>query len=101
LIVPTVRTSILAGESLTVKAIPLGFEPTEIAMYYRELGGEKFTKIEPATTPKTHGGYSFVLATAVEGNDFEYYIEAVDSKTKLRFPPTAPRRGQTVIVVKE
>jgi hypothetical protein len=101
LIVPTVRTGVLAGESLTVKVILLGLEPTNLALYCRPLGSDKFMKMETATTPRSHGQYSFKLTPAVENGDFEYYVEASDSKTTLKFPATAPQRCQSVIVVKE
>ena len=61
----------------------------------------EFTKMEPATTPQRTADYSFTSLPPSNDGDFEYYVEASDSKTTLKFPATAPQRSQSVIVVKE
>jgi hypothetical protein len=99
LIVPTVRTGILSGESLTIKAIVLGIVPKEVVLYWRPLGAGEFKQVPMQRLPR--GGYVATLPAAQMKEDFEYYIESKDAKTVLKFPATAPDRNQTVVVVKE
>jgi hypothetical protein len=99
LIVPTVRTGIMAGESLTLKAIVLGIEPQEADVYWRPLGAEDFNRVEMQRL--TRGGYAVTLPAADLTGDFEYYVEVKDANTTLKFPATAPERNQSIVVVKE
>jgi hypothetical protein len=99
LIVPTVRTGILAGESLALKAIVLGIKPADVAVYRRPLGTSKFQRAAMRRLPR--GGFVATLPAAEMTNDIEYYIEAKNGADTLKFPATAPARNQTVVVVKE
>ncbi len=99
LIVPTVRTGIAAGESLTIKAIVLGIEPREVDLYWRPLGEGEFNRVAMRRLPR--GGYIVTLPAADLTGDLEYYVEAKDSRATLKFPATAPQRNQSVVVVRE
>jgi hypothetical protein len=99
LFVPTIRTGIVAGESLNVKAIMLGLDPKEVDLYWRPLGDGEFKQV--AMQRPARGGYVVTLPASELTRDFEYYVEAKDAKTTLRFPATSPERNQTVVVVKE
>jgi hypothetical protein len=97
LVVPTVRTGLVVGESLTVKAIVLGLEPREVTAYWRPLGIGEFTRVEMKRLPR--GGYVTTIPAAELQGDFEYFIEAKDANTTLTFPVTAPQRYQSVVVI--
>jgi len=107
--VPTVRTSLMKGEPLSVQLVTLGdsFNPT---LHWRPLGGEKFATV--AWKDLERGVYTFELPPDAAQDDLEYYIEAeykilapqADGTTAegtgwLHFPPTAPDLNQTVVVV--
>ena len=98
IIVPTVRTSLVGGESLTLKAIVISEKPAKsVTLNWRTLGGKSFRKV-----PLKHiarGVYSAALgAEAIGANDFEYHITA-RAGAELHYPPTAPKMNNTVIVV--
>ncbi len=98
-IVPTVRSSIAAGEALELKVIILAERPPrEATLYSRSLGEGTF-----AHTKLTHlarGVYSATLP--VPGEDktgLEYYIKVVPRKGRpVYFPATAPAMNQTLVV---
>ena len=101
---PTVRTSVSAGESLKLKVIVLAAEdPGEMAIHWRPFGQPRFDR-----APLTHlarGVYSATLPP-MEANvlGLEYYVEVAfgaDSSGDgiSRFPATAPALNQTVVVV--
>ena len=92
LIVPTVRTGILAGESLTLKAIVLGIEPEEVRVYWRPLGEAAFKHVAMRQLPR--GGYVATLPATELTKDFEYYIKATKAETALQFPPNAPAQSE-------
>ena len=100
LIVPTVRTSLAAGEPLKLKVIVLARERVgQASLFWRPMGRGKFNKI-----PLTHiarGVYSAVInAESIKNADIEYYIKAVSpDKAELIFPPDAPKINQTVVVI--
>jgi len=98
IIVPTVRTSLLAGEPLALKAIVISEKPAKsVALHWRPLGGKSFQKV-----PLKHiarGVYSIALdAGAIGARDLEYYITA-QTGAELHYPATAPEMNNTVIVV--
>ena len=98
IIVTTVRTSLVAGESLTLKAIVLSEKPARgVTLNWRALDGKSFQKV-----PLKHiarGVYSITLGPkAIGSNDFEYYITA-QANGELHYPPTAPKINNTVVVV--
>lgn len=104
IIVPTVRTLIEPGESLTLKVIiiaPGGEQrkptPATGHVLWRPMGRGAFSKM-----PLTHvarGVYRAELPPMPAGTEaFEYYIEANHEATRLVYPATAPAMNQTVVV---
>jgi len=98
LMVPFVRTSLVAGEPLRLTAIVLGMAPADAAVYWRPLGGGPFAK-----SPFVHvarGVYRLALPAEAVKADLEYYVQvsSADGRT-LRFPATAPSFCQSVVVV--
>jgi len=107
LFVPVVRTSLVAGETLKLTVVMLGFSDPGAALYWRPLGTGQFAKV-----PLKHvqrGVYTVTLPAEATKADFEYYVEAqCQVATRLdgshlmghmRFPATAPALNQTVVVV--
>ena len=98
--VPTVRTCLVAGETLKLTAVVLGAEPNDAAVYWRRMGAGEFAKL-----PLTHvarGVYAVTLPPEATEADLEYYIQATTGNAgTLQFPATAPKLNQTVVVVKE
>lgn len=100
LIVPTVRTSVAAGEALRVRALVLAEEPVDVAaVHCRALGETKYVR-----KPLRHvarGVYRGVVpAHEAQTSVIEYYVEVrLTDGTTLRYPPTAPNVGQTVVVL--
>jgi hypothetical protein len=97
--VPVVRTGLVTGEALNLQAMVLGASPPEVVLHWRPLGAGDFTKV-----PLKHvarGVYAVTLPAEAISGDLEYYIaaEAGSGKT-LRFPATAPKLNQTVVVVR-
>jgi len=97
-IVPTVRTSLDAGETLNLRVIILAEKPPrEAAVFVRPLGQGKFTH----RVPLTHVGRGVYSARIAPpgGEDFEYYVEAAPPRgDAARWPVTAPETCQTVVV---
>jgi len=98
LVVPVVRTGLSAGERLVLSAVVLGAEVRALAVMWRPLGSGEFrsTRFEHAG----RGAYAVSLPAEATQDDLEYYIEAQTDRGVLRFPATAPRLNQTVVVVR-
>lgn len=97
LLVPVVRTGLSAGERLALSAMVLGAQVRELAVHWRPLGTGEFR-----TGPSQHvarGVYTVSLPPEATQDDLEYYVEAQTDRGVLRFPATAPRLSQTVVVV--
>ena len=100
LFVPTVRTSIDAGESLKLKAIILSAQqPAKATLHWRHIGQTKFQQI-----PLLHiarGVYEAAIPAAeINSMDFEYFIDAkVSDANILYWPSSAPKTMQTVLVM--
>jgi len=105
-IVPTVRTSLDAGETLNLRVIILAEKPpTAASVFVRPLGKGEFTQAPLAHVAR--GVYSvritpprsMTLQGPPGGEDFEYYVEAVPAEgDAARWPVTAPGTCQTVVV---
>jgi hypothetical protein len=97
IIVPTVRTAIVSGESLRLTVVLAGIEPREAALHWRPLGGGEFRQ-----SPLVHVArsvYAVALAGEAVRTDFEYFIRVVDAGGQARhWPATAPQLNQTVVV---
>jgi hypothetical protein len=98
IIVPTVRTSLVAGEPLELTVILPGAKAADAALYWRALGSSQFAKVPLVHTAR--GVYTVTLAAEAAKADFEYYVRAAgDGGAPLVFPATAPASCQTVVVV--
>ncbi|HOY59555.1 MAG TPA: malectin domain-containing carbohydrate-binding protein, partial [Verrucomicrobiota bacterium] len=95
LIVPTVRSVVNLGESLTLKIIALDRQPVPSVRVQLRLLGRGTWRTVPAAH-LVRGVWQARLPVATD--DFEYYIEAstADAQT-LRWPVTAPAMNQTVV----
>lgn len=94
--VPSVRTSLEAGESLTLKVIILAQDPPQdAALHWRELGKGKFRAVP---LQKAARGVYSVIIPAVD-KDIEYYIRARAGEQDVVFPVTAPAFNQTVVII--
>jgi hypothetical protein len=99
IMVPTVRTVLMADEDLTLKVMLVNAgESAKAVLRWRPLGRGRFNQ-----TPLEHvarGVYTVTLPAArFEAQDLEYYIAAKPSRgDTLVFPATAPRLNQTVII---
>jgi len=121
LIVPTVRTSLAAGEDLRLRvifvgrlgaasapsaAVRRGFASGShegragtLALHWRPLGQGEFSAIP--LEPVARSVYTGTIpAGQIGGNDFEYYAEASVGGDAVRFPVTAPAMNQTVVVTR-
>jgi hypothetical protein len=98
-IVPAVRTSVAAGEALDLKVLVLASAaPRVAAVHWRQMGKGKFEKL-----PLSHverGVYAARLGGVnADFGAFEYYVEVRPANgPAVRFPASAPRLNQTVIV---
>jgi len=98
LFMPVVRTALVTGEPLRLKAVVLGAKPADAAVIWRPLGSVKFTRV--ALGHVARGVYAATLPAEAVKADFEYYVEIKTAEGgALRFPPTAPKLNQTVVVV--
>lgn len=98
IIVPTARTSLMAGEDLGLKVIVIGPEkPEKGELHWRPLGKGEFE-----TVPLQHVARSVysvrIPASRIGDNDIEYYVQASVGASTVRFPATAPAMNQTVVV---
>jgi hypothetical protein len=98
-IVPVVRTSLKADESLRLKVYVLSESKLqEMALFWRPMNRGEFERV--ALEHVERGVYEVELSGKMIGEeDFEYYVKVtnVDGEQKL-FPVTAPRQAQTVVV---
>jgi hypothetical protein len=96
IIVPTVRTSLNRGESLTLRVIILdGKPPLSAELLWRPLGKGAFRRIP--LTPVARGVYRVELPKPRE--DFEYSLTVLTAgNNELVWPATAPEMCQTVVI---
>ena len=96
IIVPVVRTSLEAGEPLSLKVILLSAVPPDEALFYwRELGKGKFKAIPLRKIARS----VHQVDVPAPGGDIEYYIRARFRDGDVVFPATAPNLNQTVVVM--
>lgn len=94
-IVPAVRTSLEAGEALSLKVLVLAKgRPESVAFCWREMGKGAFRTVPLENVAR--GVYRLILPVPETG--IEYYIEARADAQAVFFPATAPALNQTVIV---
>ncbi len=99
LTVPTVRSEVKAGESLSIRVLAPDSKPVKsVVLYWRHMGQGRYQAV-----PANHVGqavYQVQLPPAFA--DIEYYLRAeTASGSKLTWPATAPELCQTVIVLPE
>jgi hypothetical protein len=101
LIVPTVRTSLSAGEDMELKVIVLTPNPQkETAIYYRTMGKGDYQKT--LLTHVARNVYSVCIPASAIQTDFEYYIRTLFAEgQEITFPATAPNINQTVVIMKD
>lgn len=97
LIVPTKRSRVSANESLTIPALLLDSQPPEaVTIHWRPMGEQSFQEVR--THHVAHGLYQAELAPTGD-RTIEYYVSATLSNGHvLKWPATAPRLNQTVVV---
>ncbi len=96
IIVPTVRSVLVRGESLALKVIVLADRPVAaVKLFVRPFGAGPWQAVSAAHVNR--GVWRSALPAAKD--DFEYYVEAAlaDGK-KLDWPVTSPQLNQTVVV---
>ncbi len=94
-IVPTVRSSLRAGEALTLRTLILSEQPpAEAAVYWRKMGRGAYVK-----APLNRVARGVHSARFGGGDDdLEYYVKVVPARgPAVSFPATAPRVGQTLV----
>jgi len=103
--VPTVRSSLLEGEPLTLKVIVLDekiLAPSSLsALHWRRLGTGSFSKV-----PLQHlarGVYTVEIpGSQIAGADIEYYVEVqLADGESVHWPATAGTINQTVVIMPE
>ncbi len=95
-IVPAVRTSLEAGEPLSLKVIVLARgRPEAASIFWRELGKGAFRAVPLQNTARG----VFTVTLPPPATDIEYYVEIRADHSAVRFPAAAPERNQTVIVL--
>lgn len=98
LIVPTVRTAVMAGEPLEITAIVLSPKPVQRVEVFRRRLGQDVAFDAVTAAHHERGWYRATLEP--DGEDFEYYVQAVDENgSEVRWPATAPGLCQTVVTV--
>jgi hypothetical protein len=91
---PAVRTSLEAGEALSLKVIVLSKgKPKSAEFRWREMGTGAFRSVFLDNLAR--GVYHVTLPAPA--SDIEYYVEVEADGQLVRFPATAPELVQTVI----
>jgi hypothetical protein len=98
-IVPTVRTSLDAGEEFRLKVIVLApSAPKDATLFSRPLGRGAFVKTPLARVAR--GVYTVVVPLPGEAEaGLEYYVKVTPAQGQPAFfPASAPALGQTVVI---
>ncbi|MFO8013307.1 MAG: malectin domain-containing carbohydrate-binding protein [Phycisphaerae bacterium] len=96
LIVPTARTLLEKDEPLDLTVIVLSeAKEARPLLYVRPMGGDAFRAV--ACTHVARGVYR--AAVEPPDADVEYYVEVLSDGEPVRWPPTAPDIGHTVVVM--
>lgn len=98
LVVPVVRSSLLAGEPLRVTAMVIGGQPEQVVLAWRGLGTGEYTRVPLAHVSR--GVYAAAIPPEKIAGDLEYCVEArLAGGPKLVFPASSPEINQTVVVM--
>jgi hypothetical protein len=97
-IVPAKRTSFFRGEAVTLKVLVLSSTPpSQASLYCRKLGQGGF--VQHPLEKVARGVYQVKLPTTALVDDLEYYVEVrTPGEPPARFPATAPRMNQTLVM---
>jgi hypothetical protein len=96
IVVPTLRPSLEAGESLKLKVIILAQNPPQdAALYWREMGKGKYQVVPLQKVARSV--YSVTLPAL--SADIEYYIKTRTGEQDIVFPVTAPTLNQTIVLI--
>jgi len=85
-VVPTVRTSVEAGEQFTLKAfIFSSVAPTSVNLFYRPIGNGPYTP--QAMAAEAPGRQVYVVSIGAENieSDFEYYVGVIVEGSSIYF----------------
>ncbi len=94
--VPAVRTSLEAGEALSLKVIVLSKgKPKSAEFHWREMGRGSFRSFPLENVERR----VYRLTLPAPDADIEYYLEVEADGQVVRFPATAPGLNQTVVVL--
>jgi hypothetical protein len=98
IVVPVERTSLGRDESLELKAIVPGADPSGVSLYWRPMGQGKFTAL-----PLEHVARGvWRVSLPPRGEDIEYYVQADRGREKpLFWPAGAPVLNRTVVCLPE
>lgn len=99
LIVPTAPTSLPRGERLSIRLLVLAPDsPRHLAVFHRPLGQGTFAS--QAASRVAREVYTATLPPRdPDDGDFEWYAELTDaSGTTVRWPPSAPAVGHSVVI---
>ena len=95
IIVPAARTSLEAGEDLSLEVLVLSKdEPRAVELHWRELGRGEFRTL--VLEHSARGVYRVRLPAPPD--DLEYYLTASADGKETLFPATAPGINRTVVV---
>ncbi|MFA5817810.1 MAG: hypothetical protein WC854_00845, partial [Bacteroidales bacterium] len=97
LIVPTVRTNLMAGEDLKLKVICIGLQPDELVVKWRHLGEKSF--MIKSASHVARGVYEIIIPSSEICDDFEYYLSCTDKSGKtILWPATAGEINQSIVL---
>ena len=100
LFVPEVRTSLSHAEDLALRVTVLDkITPNRVTVFWRPIGTAEYKAVSLSHVGR--GVWTGRLPTAAQGATVvEYYVESPGSEGKaMRWPATAPRLNQTVVVM--
>jgi hypothetical protein len=96
IVVPAVRTSLEAGEALSIKAMVLSKgKPESVELRWREMGRGEFRSAPLENLAR--GVYRLTLPAPAAA--IEYFLEVEADGQAVRFPASAPEKNQTVIIL--
>jgi hypothetical protein len=96
-IVPTVRTSLAAGEEISLRVLILSEQPPiQTALHWRKMGQGRFMAVP--LVPVARGVYTATFGGV--DSDLEYYVKVVPAKgDPVYYPATAPKMCQTLVTM--
>ena len=98
LIVPTIRSTAVEGDTLPLRIIVLDQQPPRgVKLHWRTLGTGEYEEVDFQHVAR---GVHTVNLPPVSSAGLEYYVEATTGDgQQLLFPPTAPRLNQTIVAL--